>query len=101
MKKLTRDFNAVTLTRREVFQIELPATPSAGYLWSVAVAGEGGGRLLTEKTVAPETAAIGGSVKQLFTFVAEKPGTFSIEATYARPWEQTPAEKLNFTITVK
>ena len=99
MKKLTPDFNAVTITRKEVFQIELPAMASAGYLWSVSVK-EGEGRLLTEKTRAPETKAVGGSITQVFTFVADKPGTIVIDAVYQRPWEGKAEKSKTFTVTV-
>ncbi len=100
MKKLTRDFNSVSLTRKEVFQIELPAIPSAGYLWSVNISA-GEGRLLTEQSRTPDTVAVGGGITQVFTFVADKPGTLVIDAVYQRPWEGKPAEQKTFTITVK
>lgn len=100
MKKLTRDFNQVTLTRREVFQIELEGVPSAGYLWSVEVR-EGEGTLLTQRNVMPENNAIGGQVRQVFTFVANRPGTIVIDATYARPWEQTAETTARFVVKVK
>ena len=100
MKKLTKEFNAVSLTSKEVFQIELPAIPSAGYLWSVNIR-EGEGRLLTEKSRAPETKAVGGSVTQVFTFVADKAGTLVIDAVYQRPWEGKAADSKTFTVTVK
>ncbi len=100
MKKLTRDFNSVSLTRKEVFQIELPAIPSAGYLWSVNISA-GEGRLLTEQSRTPDTVAVGGGITQVFNFVADKPGTLVIDAVYQRPWEGKPAEQKTFTITVK
>lgn len=104
MKKLTRDFNSAVIQTREVFQIELPAMPSAGYLWTVKVTA-GHGRLLTEKTVGPEgpKTAIGGSVRQVFTFVADKTGPLVIEASYARPWEtgKEPAKTAHFELQVK
>lgn len=100
MKKLTRDFNSVSLTRKEVFQIELPAIASAGYVWSVNISA-GEGRLLTEQSRAPKTMAVGSGITQVFTFVADKPGTLVIEAVYQRPWEGKEVEKKTFTVTVK
>lgn len=100
MKKLTQEFNTASLTRKEVFQIELPAIPSAGYLWSVNISA-GEGRLLTEQTRAPQTKAVGGSVTQIFTFVADKTGTIVIDAVYQRPWEGKPAEQQRFTVIVR
>ncbi len=101
MKKLTSEFNAISLTRKEVFQIELPAIPSAGYMWSLEIAGEG--RVLSAQTVAAGNGAmmIGGSMKQIFTLVADKPGTLVVNATYKRPWEDKAADRQTFTITVK
>lgn len=101
MKKLTKDFNAVSLTRKEVFQIELPALPSAGYLWSVNIrAGEG--RLLTETSRNTQNAQlVGGTVTQVFTFVADKAGTMVIDAVYQRPFEGKPADTQTFTVTIK
>lgn len=99
MKKLTETFNKVTLTRNEVFQIELPAMASAGYLWSVEVTG-GAGRLLTERSVAPETMSVGGPIKQVFSFVAEKKGNISIRAVYQRPWENQAEKTMDFKIKV-
>ncbi len=99
MKKLTESFNKVTLTRNEVFQIELPAMASAGYLWSVEVT-SGAGRLLTERTQAPETQSIGGPISQVFSFVAEKKGNIGIKAVYKRPWEANAEKSLDFKIRV-
>ncbi len=100
MKKLTKEFNAVSLTAKEVFQIELPAIPSAGYLWSVSIR-EGEGRLLTEQSRAPQTQAVGGGITQVFTFVADKTGTLVIDAVYQRQWEGKPADSKTFTVNVK
>ena len=100
MKKLTESFNEVTITRNEVFQIELPAMASAGYLWSVEVT-QGAGRLLTERTVAPKTMSVGGPISQVFSFVAEKKGDIAIRAVYQRPWEDKATDNKTFTVTVK
>ena len=98
MKKLTETFNTLSVTRREVFQIELPAMTSAGYKWSVEVQGEGA--LLSEQTQLPPGNALGGQVKQIFSIVAEKAGTISIVATYKRPWLDTVEKTQKFTVKV-
>lgn len=105
MKKLTKDFNAVSLTKKEVFQVELPAAPSAGYLWSTVIrAGEG--RLLSQQMrsgndLSSSALSVGAGMTQIFTFVADAPGTLIIDAVYQRPWEKQPAETRTFTISVK
>lgn len=57
--------------------------------------------MLTEKSVAPEIKAVGGSITQVFTFVADKAGTLVIDAVYQRPWEGKAADNKTFTVTVK
>ena len=100
MKKLTEEFNAVTLTRKEVFQIELKGIPSAGYMWSIEnINGEA--QKLSERSVDTNPGSFGGSVKQVFTFVATKPGDIEITAVYKRPWEKEAQDTCLFHINVK
>ncbi len=100
MKKLSPAFNKVTVTPREVFQIELPAMTSAGDKWSLDIDGEG--TLLSEKTILPKGNLIGGQVTQVFSIVADKVGEIRVSATYSRPWEKAaPAKTETFTIAVK
>lgn len=100
MKKLSKEFNTVSLTCKEVFQIELPAITSAGYAWSLHIAA-GEGRLLTVRSHSSKNTGVGAQITQVFTFVADKPGTLVIEALYQRPWEHIIQDKRTFTIAVK
>lgn len=100
MKKLSPEFNTVTLTRKEIFAIELTGIPGAGYLWDVQIK-SGDARLLTTRNVLPPNSGIGGSVKQVFTFVADKPGTIELEAEYKRPWEAKAEKTCLFSVKVK
>jgi predicted secreted protein len=99
MKKLSPQFNAATVAPREVFQIVLPAMPSAGYAWSLNIQGEG--TLLSEQSRHPAGNAIGGQVSKIFSIVADRPGQITVEAIYKRPWLTTAEKTETFTITVK
>lgn len=101
MKKLSPAFNAVTVARREVFQIELKGIPAAGFIWALDIQ-DGEGRVLSQQSKGPQDPQLtGGEVTQIFSLIAEKKGQLRVVATYARPWETKPAMTETFTITVK
>ena len=104
MKKLTEDFNKVTVAKGETFSIELDSVPSAGYSWDLKLKA-GKASLVKEDWVSdqPLDEEICGGGKEVFVYKAEAAGTIEIEAEYKRSWEKTtpPLKSQRFNITVK
>jgi len=105
MKRLTEDFNKVTVAKGETFSIELASNPSTGYGWDVQLK-SGKASLVKEDYVSSAPAGsmiVGGDGKEIFVFKANETGTVEIEAQYKRSWEKSvPAAKVkNFSVTVK
>jgi inhibitor of cysteine peptidase len=104
MKKLTEEFNQVSVAKGETFAIELDSHPSTGYGWDVKLKA-GKASLVKEDFISsapPDSMVCGAGGKEIFIFKAEETGTIEIEAQYKRSWENKPPLKLQgFSITVK
>jgi len=104
MKKLTEEFNKVSVAKGEYFAIELKSNPSTGYGWDVQLKA-GKASLVMKDYISdaqPGSMLVGGGGKQVFVYKAEEAGAIEIEAGYKRSWETTPPLKSkSFSITVK
>ena len=104
MKKLTEEFNKVTVAKGEMFSIELDSNPSTGYRWDLQLKA-GKASLVDEDFIsdAPKNSMVcGAGGKKVFIFKAEEAGTIEIDATYKRPWKSDgAAQSQSFKITVK
>ena len=104
MKKLTEEFNKVTVAKGESFSIELVSNPSTGYAWDLKLKA-GKASLVKEDFIsdAPRSSMVcGAGGKEVFVFKAEESGIIEIAADYKRSWEKVPPVKSqSFRITVK
>jgi inhibitor of cysteine peptidase len=82
--------------------IYLKENPTTGYRWSLREFGSGS-LLLESADYAPSGAGVGGGGIRKFVFVAEAPGTATINLKKTREWEPEEAATSTFTahITVK
>ncbi len=101
-QKLTATFNEITVKRGEAFDIELKATPSAGYEWSI-MAKSGPVTKLRDTFVenSKDDSLIGSPQMHVMTFRAEEEGVIKIELCYARPWESVMRDMKKFKINVE
>jgi inhibitor of cysteine peptidase len=104
MKKLTEEFNKVSVVKGEHFAIELPSNLTTGYGWDVQLKA-GKASLIMKDYVTdakPGSMLVGGGGKEVFVYKAEETGVIDIEAQYKRDWENKPPAKVrNFSVTVK
>ena len=83
---VTVEKEGVMIPAHAAMQYILPANPTTGYSWTVT---ESFGLTVTEEykaTPVPEGWTGGGGC-QYYTLTAEKAGTYTFKAAYARPWE--------------
>ena len=98
MKKLTEEFNVVSVKKGEVFEVELESNPTTGFIWDVAPT-RGRATFLCQSfegcAVPPAGGVplIGTGGIQRFLFRAEETGTIEMKAEYSRKWEKRPPLK--------
>ena len=100
---VTSNDNAKTLAAHVGQQvvIQLAATPSTGYSWTVN--GSPAPLELVESEFAArpgKTGKVGAAGTQSLRFVAKSGGTSEIVLYYHRPWEKTTHPARKFTVTV-
>jgi predicted secreted protein len=85
----------------EEFAIDLPSTPSTGYLWGLAACPVEL-EAIPNKQSPPTGGAheVGGTGVQVFRFRATAAGTYTITFTLKRPWETRSIDRRIFQVTV-
>jgi len=102
LKKLTEEFNKITINKNDVLSIELPSSPSTGYVWKLSVKAGKIETLASSFNTAGNDNLIGQACTQSFRFKAGNRGNVEISAEYKRPWEKkAAAKKISFKIEVK
>ena len=96
--KLTETFNKATVSKGEIFQIELPDLGTTGQLWHAKVVS--GQADFLGKTITPGS-DFGGSAVYHFNFRAREAGEIEIQAELKRPWEPQVDKSQTFKLTVK
>jgi inhibitor of cysteine peptidase len=86
----------------EAFEVRLPANPSTGYAWQVALHPREVSLLdssFTARVGAQPVAGAGG--EQVFRFLASLPGKYDIEMELKRAWEQEAINKRRVEVLVQ
>ena len=81
------------------FSVEFDEMASAGYLWSAE--SKDGLTVTKDSKLAGDGIGIGAALTAKFTVEASKPGTYEIDFTYKRPWENEAEAVIRYTLTVK
>ncbi len=89
----------ITIDKGENFTIALEAVPTAGYTWKEEH-DPAFLRLLHPPKFLSDSAAIGGSVKEVFEFQAIEYGISRITMKYQREWEATAKETKVFNVHI-
>jgi inhibitor of cysteine peptidase len=82
------------------FKISLESNPTTGYKWE-AKFDDNLLKLRSDTFHRPPDAIIGQGGTQTFIFLPAKAGETTIDFLYKRSWEQTPATKKQYRITIK
>jgi predicted secreted protein len=86
--------STIHVPRTQTVLVRLPAAPSSGYDWNLALGGDlkfypsGDTPKSTIDSTAPDATAAGGTAE--FMFRADGVGTTSVRFTYIRPWDENP-----------
>jgi len=81
--------------------VDLAANPSTGFSWTqAAIATPAVLSQVDSKYVAPETAALGATGRQVLTFKGSAKGTTTVKMDYSRPWEGVEKAEWTFALTV-
>lgn len=104
MKKLSEKFNAISVKRGELFEVNLHAQSGAGYEWDVVVTSGKvtflGKDFMPEDNTASDPESVGGGMRQRFLFKADETGMIEMKAHYKRLWEQRPNTTRTFRVKV-
>ena len=73
------------------FDVTLADLPGAGYSWTAAPVPSGLTLVETQATT-PAADVVGASQRKTMRFRADRAGDYELVFTYARPWEDAPAE---------
>ena len=99
-KSLARN---IVATARDTLKITLPSNPGTGFRWELA--GISDPAVLTQdgdsEYVLPESAAVGATGREIWTFEPLKRGTSNISLAYSQPWEGGTKKEWSITIEVK
>lgn len=103
MKKLSEQFNSISVQKGEEFVVELQGNPSTGYLWELEVK-SGQATVVGRETIPHSTdpMVIGGGATERTVMRAEETGSIEIEANLRRPWAKNdaPAQSQQFKVKV-
>jgi predicted secreted protein len=85
----------------EEFELSFEAMPGAGFAWQVEFPTEGVKHVdLLKSEWVPDLKKAGGPAGQRFRFRALSPGRITLEFTYGRRWEASPAERRLIAVEV-
>jgi inhibitor of cysteine peptidase len=82
------------------FDVTLADLPGAGYIWTPAEIPAGLTLVETRQEV-PATDALGSAQNKILRFQADQAGDYEIVFTFARPWEDSPAETQTIRVRVR
>jgi inhibitor of cysteine peptidase len=91
---------AIDAKLNEEVELSLAESRTAGYRWVTKKSGEPVLKLL-EDSIAPNTAATGGTGHHVWRFRAVAPGEASLEFHYVRPWETSVEPARTFAMKVR
>jgi predicted secreted protein len=110
MKKLSEQFNNISVKKGEYFIVDLPSNGgSTGYMWDISVTA--GKASVVKKEYLPldpaeteeDEMACGRTMHDRTIMRADETGTIELSAEYRRPWEKgnPPAQQKTFKVTVQ
>ena len=88
----------------EEFAVTLEANPTTGYWWHLAEPFDRDAlELVRSGFERPETALVGASGEEVWTFKAKRQGRAVVRLEYVRPWEGEgpPAARRTLTVLVR
>jgi predicted secreted protein len=94
--------NDITILHKEkfeIFEIELTASPGAGFVWKPVKIPEGLVWIETKSVHRDKT--IGGSSSEIFMFKGIESGKYKLVFNLGRVWENHPINTKEFEITVE
>jgi predicted secreted protein len=97
MHHYSRETSQIEARLGERFEVRLPSSPGAGYVWNVRVPPVV--VRLANQSVHPG-AGIGAAAHEVFVFEATGEGNTVLEFAYGRPWESSPKETLQLPVQV-
>ena len=110
MKRLSEQFNSISVKKGEFFIVDLPSNgASTGYMWDISVTA-GKAKVVKKEYVElrpgddeREKMVCGRTVYDRTIMQAEETGTIELQADFRRPWEKgtPPAQTKTFKIDVK
>lgn len=77
--------------------IALESNASTGYRWAVE---SSDGLSYCEEYVIDKPVMPGKPGRQVFTFMSEKGGEFTVKIVYGRPWEESPIDSYTETFVL-
>jgi predicted secreted protein len=80
--------------------VTLADLPGAGYVWTAEEI-PAGLELVETTASAPEPDLVGAPTEQMMRFRADRAGEYVLVFTFARPWENSPAEKRTVRVRVR
>jgi predicted secreted protein len=81
--------------------VELPETPTTGYLWRLIDPPAAVREVGREYTHAATEPVAGGSGSRVFLLEVTDPGRYELEFRLQRPWEETALERRFVTLVVE
>jgi predicted secreted protein len=91
--------NIIEARLRKPFKISLGALPTAGYTWTANY--DSHFMKLENEQFQSQTAAIGGSGMQIFTFMPILVGNVEVAFIYKRSWENKVQDEKTFRIMIR
>lgn len=109
MKRLSEQFNNISVKKGEYFIVDLPSNgASTGYMWDLTVT-SGKAKFVKKEYVElrpgddeREKMVCGRTMYDRTIMQAEETGTIELQADYRRPWEKgtAPIQQKTFKVTV-
>jgi predicted secreted protein len=97
MQHYDRETRQIAARLGERFEVRLPSSPGAGYVWQVRVPPNV--VRLANQSVQPG-AGIGAAAHEVFVFEAIGEGNTVLDFEYGRPWESSPKETRQYPVDV-
>ena len=102
--EISENMGDIQVKKAQEFTISLTSNPTTGYSWGLNdLYDKNVVKAIGNEFKAPNSAAMGASGKELWTFKGNEKGSTKLVFTYARSWENDPTQETikTFNVTVK